>query len=109
MLDDDALAPATRREFLGPRFADADDQVAREEPLEIRIAGVPIAVTMRTPGHDEELVRGFLQTERVVDDPGQIASVRPCSDAAEGNVVQVVLAVPVDLARLRRNFYASSS
>jgi FdhD protein len=108
-MDDEAQALVPRREFQGTQFTDADDPVAREEPLEIRIAGVPIAVTMRTPGHDEELVRGFLVTERVVDDPGQIASVRPCSDAAEGNVVQVVLKVPVDLARLRRNFYASSS
>jgi len=109
VMDDEARAQVPRREFQGARFTDAVDEVAREEPLEIRIAGVPIAVTMRTPGHDEELVRGFLVTERVVDGPAQIASVRPCSDAAEGNVVQVVLHVPVDLARLRRNFYASSS
>jgi FdhD protein len=108
-MDDEASALVTRREFHGPHFTDAADAVAREEPLEIRIAGVPVAVTMRTPGHDEELVRGFLVTERVVDDPAQIASVRPCSDDAEGNVVQVVLHTPVDLARLRRNFYASSS
>src|SRR5262249_688906 len=109
MLDEDVLAHVGRREFRGAEFSDAPDEVAREEPLEIRIGGVPIAVTMRTPGHDEELVRGFLTTERVVDEPGQVESVRPCSDDETGNVVQVVLRVPVDLARLRRNFYASSS
>lgn len=110
MLDEESLAPAMRREFRGASFADAPDQLAREEPLEIRIAGVPIAVTMRTPGHDEELVRGFLVTERVAR-RDEIASVRPCSDAAEGNVMQVVprAGVDIDLARLRRNFYASSS
>src|SRR6266568_35984 len=109
MPDDEVLAQVPRREFRGADFHDAPDEVAREEPLEIRIAGVPIAVTMRTPGHDEELVRGFLVTERVVDGPEAIVSVRPCSDDVEGNVVQVVLRAAVDLARLRRNFYASSS
>jgi FdhD protein len=110
MLDDETLAPARRREYRGAAFADGDDQVAREEPLEIRIAGVPIAVTMRTPGHDEELVRGFLVTERVAR-LDQVASVGPCSESEAGNVVQVVPrpGVELDLARLRRNFYASSS
>src|SRR5262249_19964482 len=110
MLDEETLAPAVRREFRGQSFADSADQLAREEPLEIRIAGLPTAVPTRTPGHDEELVRGFLVTERVAR-LDEIASIRPCSDAAEGNVVQVVprAGVEIDLARLRRNFYASSS
>ncbi len=92
-----------------------DDVVACEEPLEIRVGGVPIAVVMRTPGHDEELVRGFLVTERIVDDPSWVVSIRHCTDVpepeAEDNVMQVVLAdgIRVDLARLRRNLYASSS
>jgi FdhD protein len=110
MLDEETLAPAWRREFRGPLFSDSADQVAREEPLEIRIAGVPVAVTMRTPGHDEELVRGFLATERVMA-AGDVASVRPCPDDDSENVVLVVprAGVELDLARLRRNFYASSS
>jgi FdhD protein len=110
MLDEETLAPTWRREFRGPIFSDSADHVAREEPLEIRIAGVPIAVTMRTPGNDEELVRGFLMTERVMA-AGDIASVRPCTDSAEDNVVLVVprAGVELDLARLKRNFYASSS
>lgn len=91
------------------------DEVVREEPLEIRIGGVPVAVVMRTPGHDEELALGFLATEGIVDEPAAIRSVRHCSviedPDAENNVIQAILAdgVEVDLARLRRNMFASSS
>jgi FdhD protein len=46
-----------------------DDLVAVEEPLEIRVDGAPLAVTMRTPGHDEELALGFLFTEGLIDGP----------------------------------------
>jgi FdhD protein len=91
------------------------DAVACEEPLEIQLGAAPLAVVMRTPGHDEELASGFLLTERVVAHPGEIASVRHCTQARDpasaGNVVRAVLAdgVRVDLERLRRNLYASSS
>lgn len=91
------------------------DEIAREEPLEIRIGGVPVSVVMRTPGHDEELTLGFLATEGVVDDPRSVVSVRHCTTIeqpeAENNVVQAILApgVEVDLQRLRRNLFASSS
>jgi FdhD protein len=109
------FAEVERIELADGRVTAAVDAVAREEPLEIRIGGVPIAVVMRTPGHDEELVRGFLLTEGIVAEPSQVASVRHCTTVtaadAEENVVQVVLAPghEVDLARLRRNLYASSS
>jgi len=46
-----------------------EDVVAVEEPLEIRVDGGPLAVTMRTPGHDEELALGFLLTEGLIDGP----------------------------------------
>jgi FdhD protein len=91
------------------------DAVAREEPLEIQLAGVPLAVVMRTPGHDEELATGFLLTERVIAAPDDLVSVRHCREArspeAVDNVVRVVLSegVVVDWEALRRNFYASSS
>jgi FdhD protein len=90
------------------------DAVAREEPLEIRVGGVAIAVVMRTPGHDEDLVRGFLLTEGVISCRQQLVSVRPCTvvdpPEAEGNVIQVRLRnVELDLARLRRTLFASSS
>src|SRR5471030_1698909 len=45
------------------------DEVAVEEPLEIRVDGAPLAVTMRTPGHDEELALGFLHGEGLIDRP----------------------------------------
>ncbi len=45
------------------------DTIAVEEPLEIRVDGEPIAVTMRTPGHDEELALGFLYGEGLIDGP----------------------------------------
>ena len=108
------------REVKLTRFADGDatparDSVAHEEPLEIQLAGAPLAVLMRTPGHDLELVTGFVVTERVVDSLAEVEAVRHCSDArtedAEDNVVRVTLrpGARPDLERLRRNLFASSS
>ena len=98
----------------GRALADRD-LVAREEPLEIQLRGATLAVTMRTPGHDGELVRGFLVTERVVRRAADITSIRHCTvvadPAAEENVVNVVLRddVAVDFDALRRNLFANSS
>jgi FdhD protein len=78
------------------------DSVAVEEPLEIRVNGSPVAVTMRTPGHDEELALGFLVTEGVT--PARAAL--PADLAA--NTVEVE-APELDPKRLERNFYTSSS
>jgi FdhD protein len=116
--DDDHDAPTrtvARTEWIGARVQTGEDQVVREEPLEIRVGSVPIAVVMRTPGHDLELARGFAITERIVDDAAAITSVRHCTQVehpeAEDNVVQLGLRadVVVDLARLRRNLYSNSS
>jgi FdhD protein len=99
----------------GSAAASEGDVVAREEPLEIQLGGTPLAVVMRTPGHDEELALGFLVTERVVRGPGDVLSVRHSSVArtpeAAGNVVRAILrpGLVVDLESLRRNLYASSS
>ncbi len=100
----------------GPRGARREtDAVAREEPLEIQIGGTPLAVVMRTPGHDVELAAGFLVSERVIGGWDDVVSVRHCREAAHpdaaDNVVRVVLAdgVRVDWEALRRNLYASSS
>ena len=68
-----------------------DDRVAVEEPLEIRAGGCPLAVTMRTPGHDRDLAAGFCLTEGLVAHPDVIERVEPCAEAATGNVVDVVL------------------
>lgn len=89
--------------------------VAHEEPLEIQVNGASVAVVMRTPGHDEELASGFLLTERIVRSIDEIASVRHCTtvpdEESDGNVLQVRLieGVRLDLERLRRHSYASSS
>jgi FdhD protein len=64
------------------------DEVAIEEPLEIRVDGAPIAVTMRTPGEDEELAVGFLAGEALIGGPGDVASAGPTEDLA-ANVVEV--------------------
>src|SRR3712207_4704313 len=61
------------------------DAVAVEEPLEIRVDGSPLAVTMRTPGHDEELALGFLYGEGLIDGP---RTAGPPADLA-GNAVEV--------------------
>jgi len=79
------------------------DEIAVEEPLEIRVAGRPIAVTMRTPGHDEELAVGFLRSEGI-----PAVSAGPTADLA-ANVIDVEVDGEVDFERLSRNFYTSSS
>jgi FdhD protein len=103
-----------RVEWGGRDSLSGDDLVSAEEPLEIRIGTFPIAVVMRTPGHDEELVRGFLVTEGIATSE-QVASVKHCDvlpeGVGEGNVARVTLreGISIDLARLHRNLYASSS
>jgi len=92
------------------------DTLVVEEPLEIRVGGVPVSVTMRTPGDDFDLVAGFLVTEGVVDDVAQVAAMRYCAGAtADGvntyNLIDVTLdpgAAPLDLS-VQRNFYTTSS
>jgi len=79
------------------------DEIAVEEPLEIRIEGRPVAVTMRTPGHDEELAIGFLLSEGIA-----AVSAGPTADLA-ANVVDAVVEGEFDFERLSRNFYTSSS
>jgi FdhD protein len=79
------------------------DEVAVEEPLEIRVDGRPLAVTMRTPGHDEELALGFLHGEGLIDGPRDAA---PPADLA-GNTIEVAGALLRDPAA--RSFYTSSS
>jgi FdhD protein len=86
-----------------PAGASERDELAVEEPLEIRVDGSPIAVTMRTPGHDEELAAGFLLSEGI-----PVLNARPTEDLA-ANVVEVEVDGDFDLVRLQRNFYTSSS
>jgi FdhD protein len=97
------------------RVSECEDYLAVEEPLEIRLAGQTLSITMRTPGEDEELVAGFLLSEGVIagpDDLDVIARYRVAdTDPEFGNVMNVLLKGDVRVAkeRLRRNFVSSSS
>ncbi len=92
------------------------DTLAAEEPLEIRVGGSALSITMRTPGHDFDLAAGFLVSEGVVRSAEDIAGIRYCAGAtADGsntyNVLDVVLAAgvaPPDPS-IERNFYMTSS
>jgi FdhD protein len=92
------------------------DTVAAEEPLEIRVGGGPLAVTMRTPGDDFDLARGFLVSEGVVSAASDVAAIRYCAGAtAEGantyNVLDVVLGdgIAAPHPSIERNFFTTSS
>lgn len=99
------------------------DSVAVEEPLEIQLsytaaegaAAKSISITMRTPGDDDDLAVGFLYTEAIIQSAEQVASVKHCGAAADDtglrNIIRVSLNpdVEVDLGRLQRHFYTTSS
>jgi FdhD protein len=97
--------PYSTRQVLAVRLpgrAEEHDLVAVEEPLEIRIGGEPVAVTMRTPGHDEELALGFCVTEGLAPVAARL------TDDLAANTVEVD-AGGFEPERLRRHFYTSSS
>ena len=79
------------------------DEVAIEEPLEIRVDGAPLAVTMRTPGHDEELALGFLYGEGLIDAPRAAG----LTDDLAANIVEVT--GPLTRDPSARSFYTTSS
>lgn len=83
----------------------AADAVAIEEPLEIRIETEPIAVLMRTPGHDVELVRGFLRSEGVISESDDLAAVATVAE----NVIDVRLAAGVEAHLQQRQITTSSA
>ena len=85
-----------------PEGRNERDHVAVEEPLEIRIGGLPVAVTMRTPGHDEELALGFCLSEGLKPRGARLP------DDLAANTVDVE-ASGFDPARLQRSFYTTSS
>ncbi|MGQ4272017.1 formate dehydrogenase accessory sulfurtransferase FdhD, partial [Nocardiopsis changdeensis] len=92
------------------------DTLVVEEPLEIRLDGSPLSVTMRTPGNDFDLAAGFLVGEGVVSEGPQVTAIRYCAGATEDgsntyNVLDVSLApgVPLPDTSLERNFYTTSS
>ena len=99
------------------------DEVAVEEPLEIRLGfstasgrtASSVSITMRTPGHDAELACGFLFSESIIRAASDIVKVEHCGppapDSGNHNIIRVDLApeVAVDLGRLQRHFYTTSS
>ncbi|MBF4192723.1 formate dehydrogenase accessory protein, partial [Mycolicibacterium phlei] len=104
------------------RHVRAGDAVARpetlvvEEPLEIRVNGTPITVTMRTPGSDVELAQGFLLTEGVIAGRDDVLAARYCKGTGPDNlntynVLDVTLAPGVAMpdTDVTRNFYTTSS
>lgn len=101
---------------IGAQTGRREDVLAGEEPLEIRLGGSGFTVTMRTPGDDFDLVAGFLVSEGVVWEPGQLPSLRYCAGVDENgqqtfNVVDVQLRPGVELpdTALERHVYTSSS
>jgi FdhD protein len=101
-------------EWLEGRVRRVQDSLAGEEPLEIRVGENPLAVTMRTPGHDLELAAGFLFTEGIIQRREQIISLEIGQAEAgkqPGNLVVAKLDgdVQLDAEKTRRNFFANSS
>jgi len=92
------------------------DALAVEEPMELRVDGRALAVTMRTPGHDVELAHGFLLTEGVIATADELAAARYCDSVDDTgantyNVLDVTLApgvAPPEIG-VERNFYTTSS
>jgi FdhD protein len=91
-----------------------DDQLAVEEPLEIRLDGKSLAVIMRSPGNDEELAAGFLYTEAIIKSGEELLSVTHRHDPKNpdlANVVDAVTTEGIDVSKRgwQRNFVSASS
>lgn len=101
-------APIRLLRIDGDTTTEADDVLATEEPLEIRVGERPVTVTMRTPGDDFELAIGFVFTESIV---GSFDDVEWARHWGSPNVVRVALrhGVAVDLQRLQRHFHSTSA
>ena len=99
---------------VGSKPGQQTDTLAKEEPLEIRVRGRSVAVTMRTPGHDAELAAGFLLTEGMIHQRRDVVEVAHCRQGEAANfqnTLNVFLApsVAVDFDKLTRHVFASSS
>lgn len=111
--------PAIARQTITKVLADGSrvvkpDQVACEEPLEIRVNSQSIAITMRTPGHDEELATGFLISEGIIKEAHDVTHIAHCQSgeaALSGNVLNIFTRpeLTVDFERLTRHVFGSSS
>lgn len=102
----------------GTETARVDDDLVIEEPLEIRVRGRAVAVTMRTPAadnerdtQDAELAAGFLLSEGLIHSADDIARIDPCTRTPDSNIINVFLApgIDIDFDRLSRHVFSSSS
>lgn len=99
----DPMRRAAVERFEGGQARAADDVVAVEAPLDIRIAGDTLAITMRTPGHDRELVLGFLWAEGIIASPDDVTGLAHCGrtgDEGRENTIEVTLAPGVRIPDL---------
>ena len=111
------ITPVRVQAWSDAGLRDRPDKVVTEEPMEIRIHGLgqdarPLAVIMRTPGHDFELAVGFCVTEGIIERADELAEVRYClgpNAEQEYNVVTVATRRPVDVAERTRDFVSSAS
>jgi FdhD protein len=121
-MKDDGLTGVAQRRVRhadpgGPLSPEKDDAVAVEEPLEIRVAGEPVSVTMRTPGDDARLAVGFLYSEGIVRSHDDVGAVAHCGRPGEegfGNVIDLTpapgLALPLEkVATSRRGTLTTSA
>ncbi len=118
-----SVASSPVKKITADEIRDADDLLASEEPMEIRLGfgdaenrqQKNISVTMRTPGHDFELALGFLFTEGIIKNYHDVLQIKYCTDfnrvENQNNIVRVELKedVEVDTEKLLRNFYTTSS
>ena len=98
----------------GKLHAASPDSVVTEEPLEIRLRGQSIAITMRTPGHDDELTAGFLFSENILRQRTDLVEVAYCHDTpaeSRGNIINVFVSpkCPFQPSQFERHFFTSSS
>ena len=110
-VDDRSLLNRYRK---GSGYGESEfDALAVEEPLEIRVNQRSVAVTMRTPGHDEELATGFLFTENIIASAGEIIEIglESFSPAAaqQGNTIEIRIGSETKLEDLTRHVFTSSS
>lgn len=109
-----AITTAEILRFTSGRTQSVSDQLATEEPLEIRVRGRSIAVTMRTPGNDDELAAGFLVSEGLIHKRNDVVEIAYCQrgEAADfENTLNIFLSpsVEIDFQKLTRHVFASSS
>ncbi len=110
-----AATELLRKRWQGGKLHSASpDSVVTEEPLEIRLRGQSIALTMRTPGHDEELASGFLFSENILKQRSDLIEIAQCPDTpaeSRGNIINVFISpeCSFQISQLQRHFFTSSS